>query len=141
MSFDTLSDLNWLAVIVAAVAYFALGALWYAPPVFGNTWMRSIGWEPSEEERPNIGFYLFPLIANVVMAIAIGMLAKATGTDTFGEGVVLAIVVAIGVGAMLMLITAAFDPKAPRKWTWFGVTGGYHVVGLALTAIIVGSWT
>lgn len=36
MSFDVLGDLNWLAVVVAAIAYFALGALWYAPPVFGT---------------------------------------------------------------------------------------------------------
>ena len=32
MTFDSLSDLNWLAVLVAALAYFAIGAVWYAPP-------------------------------------------------------------------------------------------------------------
>lgn len=31
MSFDVLGDLNWIAVIIAAVAYFAIGAIWYAP--------------------------------------------------------------------------------------------------------------
>jgi hypothetical protein len=40
---DVLSDLNWLAVIVAAIAYFAIGALWYAPPVFGRIWMTAGG--------------------------------------------------------------------------------------------------
>lgn len=36
MSFDVLGDVNWLAVIVAAAAYFALGGLWYGQPVFGR---------------------------------------------------------------------------------------------------------
>lgn len=36
MSLDTLGDLNWLAVVAATLAYFALGAVWYAPPIFGR---------------------------------------------------------------------------------------------------------
>jgi hypothetical protein len=43
MNFDALGDLNWLAVFVAALAYFAIGALWYAPPVFGKVWMAAGG--------------------------------------------------------------------------------------------------
>jgi hypothetical protein len=33
MTFD-LSMINWLAVIVGTVIYFALGALWYSPVLF-----------------------------------------------------------------------------------------------------------
>jgi hypothetical protein len=43
VSFDTLGDLNWLAVLVSAVAYYALGAIWYARPALGSIWMDSIG--------------------------------------------------------------------------------------------------
>ena len=43
MTFDVLGDLNWLAVLVAALAYFAIGALWYAPPLFGKAWMAAGG--------------------------------------------------------------------------------------------------
>ena len=38
MTFDPLGDLNWLAVALAALAYFVIGALWYAPPLFGRIW-------------------------------------------------------------------------------------------------------
>jgi hypothetical protein len=44
VSFDALGDLNWPAVIVAALAYFAIGAVWYAPPVFGKAWMAAEAW-------------------------------------------------------------------------------------------------
>ena len=36
MKFDVLSDVNYLAVLVAAAAYFVFGAIYHAPPVFGN---------------------------------------------------------------------------------------------------------
>ena len=37
------SDMNWLAVLVAAVAYFMLGALWYSKALFGNAWIKYSG--------------------------------------------------------------------------------------------------
>jgi len=39
MSFDVSSDVNYLAAIVAAIAWFALGAIWYMPAVMGRAWM------------------------------------------------------------------------------------------------------
>ena len=45
MTFDFLSDLNWLAVFVAALAYFAIGAVWYAPGLFGRTWAAAGGFD------------------------------------------------------------------------------------------------
>lgn len=48
MSLDVVGDLNWLAVIVAGIAFFALEAVWYAPPVFGRAWQRASGVEIPE---------------------------------------------------------------------------------------------
>ncbi len=45
MSLSVLGDLNWLAVLVATIAYFALGALWYAEFAFGKAWQRAVGWD------------------------------------------------------------------------------------------------
>jgi len=44
--------INYLAVVVAAVAYFILGWLWYSPLMFGKVWMELMGIKmPSEAER------------------------------------------------------------------------------------------
>lgn len=34
---------NWWAVLAATVAGYALGALWYSPLLFGNSWMKLQG--------------------------------------------------------------------------------------------------
>ena len=35
-------DINWLAVLAAAVSAFVLGGIWYGP-LFKNTWCREAG--------------------------------------------------------------------------------------------------
>jgi len=34
------SNMNWLAIIVAALANFLLGGLWYSPILFGKRWQK-----------------------------------------------------------------------------------------------------
>jgi hypothetical protein len=141
MTFDVLSDLNWLAVIVAAIVYFAVGALWYAPPVFGKVWSAAGGFSlPEPGSRPSPAIYVTPLVGSILSAIALAMIAKASGTDTFKEGIVLGLVVAIGFAVSIAFVTAQFESTKPKPMVWGAVNAGYHVVGNLLAAIIIASW-
>lgn len=140
MSFDVLGDLNWLAVIVAAVAYFALGGIWYAQPVFGRAWARASGIEIPEGEAPGASFYVFPALVCLVATIATAMLAEATGSDSVGNGIVLGLVVGVGYALAVSALGGVFDQK-PNPGAWVAIVGGYHVVGLVIVGIIVSAWT
>jgi uncharacterized membrane protein YeaQ/YmgE (transglycosylase-associated protein family) len=141
MSFDVLGELNWLAVLVGAVIYFALGALWYSPMLFARPWQRSIGWDPERTPpQQSVTTYIVPFLAYVAMAIAVGMLAKALGSDSAGEGIVLGLVLGIGLSLMHTLVDATFDPNKPEPWLWFAINGTYHAIGLILVAVIVSVW-
>jgi hypothetical protein len=39
-------DINYLAVLLAALSSMVIGSLWYMPAVFGNAWMRMSGAKP-----------------------------------------------------------------------------------------------
>jgi uncharacterized membrane protein len=141
MTFDVLSDLNWPAVIVAALAYFAIGAVWYAPPVLGRVWMAAGGMAmPEAGTRPSAAIYLTPLVGSVLSAVALAMLAKATGTDSLEEGIALGLVVAIGFAVAISFVTAQFESEKPKPMVWGAVNAGYHVVGNLVAAIIIASW-
>jgi hypothetical protein len=140
MTFALLTDLNWLAVIVAALAYFALGGLWFIPRVFGDLWTRSMGWEPTEEDQPGAEVYLGPLVTCVVATIAVALLAEAVGAASVADGVVLGLVTGVGIAGSVLFVTGYFDPKKAHPMMWFGITGGYNAVGLLIAAIIVSVW-
>jgi hypothetical protein len=140
MSLDLLGELNWLAVIVAAIAFFALGAVWYAPPVFGRAWQHAAGAQVPEGTRPGIAYYVGPLATCLLSTVATALLAVATGTDTVGEAIVLGLVVGVGVAAAVAFVGGVFDPHKPQPLVWFVIFGGYQVVGLLIVATIVALW-
>ena len=140
MSLESLGELNWLAVIVGALVYFALGALWYSPAIFGRPWMRSIGWDPERGATGGAMTYLVPVVAYLVMSVGVGMLAAATGSDTLVEGIVLGLIVGVLLSLMHTFVDASFDPMKPEPWTWFAINGTYHALGLIIVAVIVSVW-
>ncbi len=141
MSLDLLDQLNWVAVLVGAVIYFAIGAVWFAPPLFGRPWMASIGWDESRP-RPEMNpvSYAGPALFYLVSAIATGLLAVATASDTLAEGMILGLVVGVGYALTVTATDAVFDPNKPRPWTWFAISGAYHVVSLLIVAVLVAIW-
>ena len=40
-------DINYLAVLLAAVSSMVVGSLWYMPATFGKTWMKMTGIKPN----------------------------------------------------------------------------------------------
>ncbi len=141
MSFSSLGELNWLAVIVATIVYIALGALWYSPGLFGKRYWKSIGWNPSESEQPaSAAFYVSAFIGYLVIVIAIGMLSVATGTDTFAEGLILGIVLGVLLAGAIFFTTAKYEPTKLEPMTWFVITGGYAALGIIISSIILAVW-
>jgi hypothetical protein len=137
-----LGAINWLAVIVATVIYFALGAVWFAPATpIGRAWVAASGYEsPTTGTASTSAFYAFPIVASLVAVVATALIAAATGTDTLGEGVVLGLVVGVGYAATLLLTTAAFEFAKPNQWLWGAIDASYHVIGLLIAAVILALW-
>ncbi len=140
MSFDVLGELNWLAVIVATIVFFGLGALWYANAVFGKAWQRAGGFEIPADQRPGAAYFIGPFITCLVATIALAMLAKATGTDTVGEGIVLGLVASIGLAGSALAVNGLFDPTKTNAGVWVTINVGYQVVGLLIASVILAVW-
>ena len=139
MSFSALSDVNYLAVLVAALAYFALGAVWYIPPVMGTTWQKAGGIEVAEGEGPNPVLFVGTYIAYAVAGLATALLAVGTGSDTAAEGVVLGLIVGVGFAFTAAGVSALYDRK-PQPMVWWLVNGIFNVIGLVVVAAIISVW-
>jgi hypothetical protein len=140
MSLNVLGDLNWFAVIVSTIAYFALGALWYAEFAFGKAWQRAAGWDLNPPDNAGAGIYAVPLVTCFAATLATAMIAAASGTDNIMEGILLGIIVGVGVALPVMFVTGTYDMTKPAPMTFAVIGAGYHIVGLTLAGAILGLW-
>ena len=140
MRFEVLGDLNWLAVVVATIVYFAIGGIWFANAFLGRAWQHAGGFEVPADQRPGPAYFIGPFITCLVATVAVAMLAKATGTDTVGGGIALGLVTGVGIAASVVAVTSLFDPQKASRLTWAAISAGYHVVGLLVAAVILAVW-
>ncbi|MBD0024218.1 DUF1761 family protein [Gordonia pseudamarae] len=133
---DAVAHSNCLAVAVAAVAYYLLGAAWFTP-LFGKAWDRSIGYDRSRDTTFGPAYYVVPLVSTVLVALALGVILAALA-PTFGEALIVGVVVGLGVAAVS--INNALTPHTPHPYVFGAVTGGYHLVGIVLVSAIIGAF-
>lgn len=138
MTFDWLGEVNWLAILVGAVAWWLLGALWYSPVLFGKPWMRATG-ITAGDQGPGATTYIVPLVANFVTTVVVAMLALATGSTTVGEGIVLGLLLGVGFAVALYAVEATFGQR-PGPGVWFLITASYQLVGILIATVIVTVW-
>ena len=125
------------SVIVAAVAYFVLGAVWFT--VLSAPWLEGIGKTREELMRggnPALA-YLAAFVSDVVIAWALAWLIIATGQATARRGALLGGLVWLGFVSTTMGTAVVFERRSLED---FAITAGYPFVGLLIMGIIVGGW-
>jgi hypothetical protein len=135
MTFDVLSEINYLAVAVAALAFFAWGAIYYAPPLAGKTWQKALGRTP-EQIRPNPVIFIASFILYFVMAVTLAAIARSTGGTDFADGLVLGLFVGIGIVAAGILNGGMYEQRMNLAW----INLGNGVIGVIIMALIVTIW-
>lgn len=136
--FEALTHLNWLAIALAALAYYVLGALWFTP-LFGRTWDRAIGYERPTGGRFALDYYLVPLASAILAAFAVGMILAALRPSSLGEALFIGLVIGLGV-AFAVSMNNALTPHTPHPYLFGAVTGGYHLVGIVAVSAIIGAF-
>jgi hypothetical protein len=128
-----MSNVNILAVIVAALSSFALGGLWYSTPVFGAAWRRAAR-GPEIQGHPAKVFglsFLFALVAAYAYAL---LVPRPPST-------VMALVQGLAVGGGVVAASFGINYQfANRPATLWFIDGGYHTVQFALYGLILGLW-
>jgi len=103
-------DINYLAVILAAVAAWLAGAVWYT--VLGKPWMAALG--KTREEligptgRPPAGPFIIAFVAEVVMAFVLAVLLVQIGSLTLGGGIATGFLAWLGFVATSMVVNHAY---------------------------------
>lgn len=138
------SAINWLAVVVAALAFFALGALWYGP-LFGKAWQKGAGLSDEDIKGGNMGktfgaAFFFALMISVGMALFFFGFAAEPGCE---------VEMTAGTGAMYGAMTGIFFlfPSigmnytfAQKSMSYILIDSGYHILAYVVVGVILGAW-
>ena len=129
--------ISYVAVIVAAVAHFLLGAVWFT--VLSAQWLAGIGKTREELLRggsPTLG-YVAAFASNLVIAWVLAWLIATTGRATAGRGVMVAAILWLGFVCTTMGTAFVFEERSLES---FAITAGYPLAGMLIMGAIVGGW-
>jgi len=136
MILDFFAELNWLAVAVATVAWFAFSAIWYSVPPLSNAWQRAA--KVTASEGPPLAMILIPtFIGYFVTTIVIALLARAIGASDVVDGISLGVVLGVGFGVIGAFISQIYEQKGGSYWLINGVNA---VIAYSIVAVIVTLW-
>jgi hypothetical protein len=137
MIFDLFSDLNWLAVVVASVAWFAFSAVWYSVPPLSNAWQKAAKVTVADDGPPLAMIMIPTFVGYFVTSIVIALLAKAVGTSDVIDGISLGVALGVGFGVIGALISQLYEQKGGSYWLINGVNA---VIAYSIVAVIVTVW-
>lgn len=130
------SNINWLSVIVASLAAFAIGSVWYSPVMFSKTWQKESNL--TDYDLKNASMPVIFGAAFVLMFISAVILDMFIGKDgTAFSGLVAGLLVGIGWIATALGVNYLFGRKSI---TLFLIDAGYFVVFFAAMGVILGAW-
>lgn len=107
-------SVNLLAVLVAAIANFIIGMIWYGP-LFGKAWIKMMGWTPKQIAEAKkkgmakpaaVGF-----ISGLVMSFVLANIIKFSGAVSLVEGLAMGFLVWIGFVAAIMLGSVLWEGR------------------------------
>jgi Protein of unknown function (DUF1761) len=136
-------EFNFLAVLLATVAGFAIGGIWFGPKTFFPVWWKLMGKSPEETpgtESMGLVFGLTALGAITqasVLGLILPLIEQAVGgLDWFG-GMATAALLGVGFSAATSLSHKLFGGFGLKVWI---LEVGQDIVSLAAMGAIIASF-
>lgn len=133
-------SINYLAVLVSAIAVFAIGALWYSQLLLGKQWARAHGYPPEKVEQMRKGAgraYLVTFLCYVVMAAVMAVLIGECGIATTLGGVKLGGAAWLGFAATIGLTANMYSEKPLATYL---IDAAYQLIYLLVMGVILVNW-
>jgi len=130
--------LNWVAVLVAAIASFLFEALWFS--LFMNQWLAGIGrtkeWLTASGLNPAIQ-YGTAILCAVIAAAVLSLCIQASGEHSARRGVLVGAIVWLGFVATTWATAYIFEVRTLQI---YAINAGFWLFDLMLIGAIVGAW-
>lgn len=125
---------NWLAVILASVASFAIGAVWYM--ALSKQWLAAIGKSRDDIDSKDVMPFIWSFIVLLVIAYFIALLTPAVmGTMNIYNAMLLGGHMWLGFILTSMILNHRYEG---RPWSLTIINGGYLLAVVLVDGLVIG---
>ena len=125
-------------VIAAAVMHWVLGGMWYAAFTAPFTRFMGEGRLADLETRSEPLAFAGALLSSIALAYTLAFVLNVRGAATRADALKSAVVVWLGLVAATQTLTVLFEGRHPGLLV---LNVGYHLAGMMLIALVIGSRT
>lgn len=134
-------ELPYIPALVAALAQFIIGMMWYSPFMFGDMWMKLSGITKAQIEenmkKGMAGTMLGGLLSSIVTALVLAYFLQMMQVMDAMSAVKMAALLWLGFNAPVMIGGVLWEGK-PCKL--FVLQTSYYLVTWCVMGAIIGAW-
>lgn len=136
---ELLGNLNWLHLLVAAIAYFALGAAWYSPVLFSKAWAKAIQLNMDDPNaKKGMGALMVgSFLMMCVTVIALGIIQQKIPAVGISGAMKVGLFFGLCFSSMGIGISYIYQRK---PLVLYLIDCGYHIVGCCIASMIIVLW-
>jgi hypothetical protein len=134
---DFFSDINWLAVLVAAIAWFVFSAIWYSIPPLSKAWAKAAKVDVTGEGPALVTLLIPTFFGYVVTTIVIALLVKGLGVTEVDTAIALGATLGLGFGVIGALVNQLYEQKGAYYWLINGVNA---IIAYSIVTVILALW-
>jgi hypothetical protein len=132
--------INIWAVLVSAVAFWALGALWYSPVLFGKRWQKEVGLKEEDISNTNMAMVFgtsFLLMLFMVWALNFVINSHKAEEVSLFTGLHYGLFTGFFFSMLTMGINYLYQRRSIVLWL---IDGIYVLLGLGIAGMVLGAW-
>jgi hypothetical protein len=139
--FFRFSEMNYLAVVVAALVAFGIGGVWYTA-LFGKQWVQLQGYsavkiKEMQARRPPPVFFGGMIASYLLLALVLALLISALPEKSAASGAALGFLVWLGPAAAIGMTNWIASDKPIGVYL---IDCGCALIYLVLMGLILGAW-
>lgn len=134
-------QINWLAVVLAAVSTMVVSSIWYAPFAFGNAWRKLLGLDEKQLEKNGFKPIIIAAVLSFVTAYVLAhftYLAYSFYADDYSflfAALTTALWAGLGFSALRFVTHHSIEC---RSWKLVLINGTHELAVFLMMGIIIG---
>lgn len=132
---NVFSELNWVAIAVAAMASSILGGLWFTV-LFSKAYAVALGRQNVPPTQLAPIFIVGPFICGVIAIVTSAIFIQALNIRSIADALIFGAVVGIGYFASTT-VNIAINPNIPRPLFYGLISGSYFLLSNLIVNVIL----